>query len=144
MKTKYDELMLDPEFRRLDAIEALIADTSQMIADLLEQRNMKQADLARSLKKTPAFVSQLLNGKANLTLRTLAEVAHALGVNLSISAESEHGVKEANQRGSEAYACRTRLPLRSAAFTFELRPPKHYEPAEWMTRTHDIRGELVA
>ncbi len=86
MTTKFDELMLDPEFRKLYAIEALIADTAQMIADLMGQKNLKQADLARMLNKTPAFVSQLLNGKSNMTLRTLAEVVYALGASVKIEA----------------------------------------------------------
>jgi len=89
MTTKFDELMLDPEFRKLYAIEGLIADTAQLICDLLERRKMKRADLARLLNKTPAFVSQLLNGKANMTVRTLAEVVHALGASVKIDANDE-------------------------------------------------------
>jgi transcriptional regulator with XRE-family HTH domain len=89
MTTKHDELMLNPEYRKLYAIEALIADTAQLICDLLERRNMKKADLARLLDKTPAFVSQLLNGKANMTVRTLAEVVHALGASVKIDALDE-------------------------------------------------------
>ncbi len=90
MTTKHEELMLDPEYRKLYAVEGLIADTAQLIWDLLEQRNMKQADLARMLNKTPAFVSQLLNGKANMTVRTLAEVLYALGATAKIQAVDEN------------------------------------------------------
>jgi transcriptional regulator with XRE-family HTH domain len=89
MTTKHDELMLDPEFRKLYAIEGLIADTAQLIWDLMERRNLKQADLARLLNKTPAFVSQLLNGKANMTVRTLAEVVYTLGATVKINSEDE-------------------------------------------------------
>jgi transcriptional regulator with XRE-family HTH domain len=90
MTTKHDELMLDPEYRKLYALEGLIADTAQLIWDLLEHRNLKQADLARLLNKTPAFVSQLLNGKANMTIRTLGEVMYALGATVKIDAQDEH------------------------------------------------------
>lgn len=89
MTTKFDELMLDPEFKKLYAVEHLIADTAQMLSDLLQRRNLKKADLARMLNKTPAFVSQLLNGKANMTIRTLAEVIHALGAHVMIDAANE-------------------------------------------------------
>jgi transcriptional regulator with XRE-family HTH domain len=89
MTTKHDELMLDPEFRKLYAVEGLIADTAELIWQLLVRRNMKQADLARLLNKTPAFVSQLLNGKANMTVRTLAEVVYALGATVKIDAHDE-------------------------------------------------------
>jgi transcriptional regulator with XRE-family HTH domain len=90
MTTKHDELMLDPEYRKLYALEGLIADTAQLIWDLLEHRNLKQADLARLLNKTPAFVSQLLNGKANMTIRTLGEVMYALGATVKIDAQDEN------------------------------------------------------
>lgn len=89
MTTKFDELMLDPEFRKHYAIEGFIGDTAELIWKLLVQRNMKQADLARRLNKTPAFVSQLLNGKANMTIRTLAEVMYALGATVEIVAHDE-------------------------------------------------------
>jgi transcriptional regulator with XRE-family HTH domain/preprotein translocase subunit SecB len=90
MTTKHDELMLDPEFRKHYAIEGFIGDTAELIWQLLVRRDMKQADLARRLNKTPAFVSQLLNGKANMTIRTLAEVVYALGATVKIDAQDEN------------------------------------------------------
>jgi transcriptional regulator with XRE-family HTH domain len=104
MKTTLDELMQDPEFRREFAVEGFIAETAQVIWDLMEQRNMKQADVARLLKKTPAFVSQLLNGKANMTVRTLAEVAYALGATVSLKADSECS---SSQLAQESESCHT-------------------------------------
>ena len=89
MTTKFDELMLDPEFKKQYAVEGFIGDTAELIWQLLVLRNMKQADLARLLNKTPAFVSQLLNGKANMTVRTLAEVVYALGATVQINARDE-------------------------------------------------------
>jgi len=96
MTTKHDELMLDPEYKKLYAVEGLIADTAQLIWDLMERKNLKQADLARLLNKTPAFVSQLLNGKANMTIRTLAEVVYALDATIKIqSREASSSICEA-------------------------------------------------
>jgi transcriptional regulator with XRE-family HTH domain len=94
MTTQFDELMQDPEFRKLYAVEGLLGDAAQMIADLLEQKKMKKADLARLLNKTPAFVSQLLNGHANMTVRTLAEVVYALGAIVKIHAEDEPALQK--------------------------------------------------
>jgi transcriptional regulator with XRE-family HTH domain len=89
MTTKFDELMLDPEFRKHYAVEGFIGDTAELIWRMLVRRNMKQADLARKLNKSPAFVSQLLNGKANMTIRTLGEVMYALGATVKIDAQDE-------------------------------------------------------
>ena len=74
MKTQHEVLMEDPEFRRLLSIEALVAEASEVIARLMAEQNVSKADLARRLKKSRAWVTQLLSGKANMTVRTLAEV----------------------------------------------------------------------
>jgi transcriptional regulator with XRE-family HTH domain len=92
MTTKFEELMMDPAFRKAYAIEGVITDASQIICDLLARKKMKKADLARLLNKTPAYVTQLLSGKTNMTLKTLAEIAHVLGAKLALSATDEEGV----------------------------------------------------
>lgn len=84
MKSHYDALMEDAEFRRLMAIETLAAETAELIARLMAEQGMSKAALARRLGKSRAWVTQLLSGKANMTLRTLAEVAHALGVEVTL------------------------------------------------------------
>ncbi len=56
------------------------------IARLMEERKVKKAELARRLGKSRAYVTQMLSGSANLTVRTLAEVAYALGVEVKLEA----------------------------------------------------------
>ena len=84
MNTKFDELMRNPEFEKLFAAEELIANAAQLITDLLELRGWKQIDLAERLGKTPAYVSQLMSGRTNMTIRTLAEIMHALDADAKI------------------------------------------------------------
>lgn len=79
--------MENPEFRRLFAIESLVAEAAESLARLMAERNVSKADLARRLNKSRAWVTQLLNGKANMTIRTLAEVAHALGAEFKLVAQ---------------------------------------------------------
>ncbi len=88
MKTQHDILMEDPEFRRLLSIEALVAEASETIARLMAEKNVTKADLARRLNKSRAWVTQLLSGKTNMTVRTLAEVAYALGAEIKLEAQS--------------------------------------------------------
>lgn len=85
-KTKFEELMASPEFRRLYVIEGLVAEAGEFIARLMEERKVKKAELARRLGKSRAYVTQMLSGSANLTVRTLAEVAYALGVEVKLEA----------------------------------------------------------
>lgn len=84
MKTQYADLMEDPEFRRLLAVEALVAEASEAIARRMDEQNVSKADLARRLNKSRAWVTQLLSGKANMTIRTLADIAYTLGTEVSL------------------------------------------------------------
>lgn len=87
MKTQHEVLMEDPEFRRLLAIEALVAEASETIARLLTEQKLSKADLGRRLNKSRAWVTQLLSGRANMTVRTLAEVMHALGAEVKLNTQ---------------------------------------------------------
>lgn len=124
MTTKHDELMLDPEFRKLYAIEGLITDTAQLIWDLMERRNLKQADLARLLNKTPAFVSQLLNGKANMTVRTLAEVVYALSATVKIKAQDESNSTREAVDEPQMQTFRIQMPARESVSHFHWKGPE--------------------
>lgn len=86
MKTQHEILMKDPEFRRILAIEALVAEASEVIAKLMAEQKLSKADLARRLSKSRAWVTQLLSGRANMTVRTLAEVAYALNGEVKLGA----------------------------------------------------------
>ncbi|MDO9533482.1 MAG: helix-turn-helix transcriptional regulator [Deltaproteobacteria bacterium] len=80
MKTTIlDEYLKDEEFRRLFAQEDLILEVTETLCELLEKEKISRKELADRLGKTKGFVSQLLNGGRNLTLRTVADILHVLG-----------------------------------------------------------------
>lgn len=85
-KTIHDELMENPEFRKLSAIERLCGGAADLIAQVMQEQNVSKADLARSLKKSRSWVTQLLSGEANLTVRTLAEVLYHLNREVHLEA----------------------------------------------------------
>jgi transcriptional regulator with XRE-family HTH domain len=87
MKTQHEVLIEDPEYRRLFSIEALVTEASEMIAKLMSEQKVSKADLARRLNKSRAWVTQLLSGNANMTLRTLAEVVYALDAEVKLHAQ---------------------------------------------------------
>ena len=87
MKTQHEVLTEDPAFRRLLAVEALAAEASEVIARLMAEQNVSKADLARRLNKSRAWVTQLLSGKANVTMRTLAEVVYTLDAEVKLHAQ---------------------------------------------------------
>jgi transcriptional regulator with XRE-family HTH domain len=53
----------------------------------MAEQNVSKADLARRLNKSRAWVTQLLSGKANMTVRTLAEVVYTLDAEVKLHAQ---------------------------------------------------------
>ena len=64
-----------------------MAEASELIARLMAEQKVSKADLARRLNKSRSWVTQLLSGKANMTVRTLAEVAYALDAEVKLHAQ---------------------------------------------------------
>lgn len=89
MKTRHEILMEDPEYRKLYAIEGLVTDAAELVAGLMQEQGMNKAQLARRLGKSRAWVTHLLSGKANMTMRTFAEVVHLLGAQVGLSTQPQ-------------------------------------------------------
>jgi transcriptional regulator with XRE-family HTH domain len=82
--TILDEYLKDGEFRRIFAQEDLILEVTETLCELLEQEKISRKELADRLGKTKGFISQLLGGGRNLTLRTVADILHVLGYRASL------------------------------------------------------------
>jgi transcriptional regulator with XRE-family HTH domain len=76
----------EPEYQRLLAQERLILDTTEAIVGLLEEEKVSRQELAQRLGKSKGFVSQLLSGERNMTLRTLADLGYVLDRRFSLAA----------------------------------------------------------
>ncbi len=84
-KTLMDKWLEDPEFAKLMARGDLIMEVTETLCELLEKENVTRKELADRLGKTKGFVSQLLNGGRNLTLRTVADILHVLGYKVTLT-----------------------------------------------------------
>jgi transcriptional regulator with XRE-family HTH domain len=84
-KTLLDKYLEDPEFARLMAQGDLIMEVTETLCELLEKENISRKELADRLGKSKGFISQLLNGGRNLTLRTVADILHVLGYRASLT-----------------------------------------------------------
>ena len=78
------EFLKDPEFAKLLAQEDLILEVTETICELLEKEKISRKELADRLGKSKGFISQLLNGGRNLTLRTVADILHVLGYRVAL------------------------------------------------------------
>lgn len=80
------EKLKNKEFKRLYDLECAKVALAQKIAELREEKHMRQADLAKRLGVSQQFISQIETGEEkNLTLETMLKIAKSLGCGLNIS-----------------------------------------------------------
>ncbi len=75
--------------------EKLLMDISSRLVDALEAQNLKRKELAERLEVSPAYVTNVLRGHANLSIESLAKFAFALGLKwepVLLSLESKLGL----------------------------------------------------
>lgn len=80
-----DSILSDPAVRRTYEQELLFGEATDTIAGLVESVRITQRELATRLGVSEARVSQILSGGENLTLRTLADMGWALGVQFELN-----------------------------------------------------------
>lgn len=77
----------EPTYQQLVEQERLILAATELIYELLDSQKVTKSELAERLDRTKGYVTQLLAGDRNLTLRTLADLAGALGHRIEVSAQ---------------------------------------------------------
>jgi transcriptional regulator with XRE-family HTH domain len=70
---------IDVSVDQLLAEERLIEEAGEMVSRLMERCHVSKAVLAERLGVSKSHISQLLGGARNMTLRTFADLAFALG-----------------------------------------------------------------
>lgn len=78
-KSTLDEFVSDPRRARILQQERFVLEATECVARVLQRENIPKTELAARLGKSPAFVSQVLSGSRNMTLRTFADFLYALG-----------------------------------------------------------------
>jgi transcriptional regulator with XRE-family HTH domain len=71
---------------KVEKQEQLLFDATELISRAMEQQGVSKSDLAKRLGKSKAFVTQVLGGQSNMTLRTLSDLASALGYDVELGA----------------------------------------------------------
>lgn len=89
----------DLEYQALVAENQFINKLQVSIERAMDERNLKQADIARLLKVSEARISQILSGNGkNLQARTIARMAFALGYVADVEFRDLATVREPEQR----------------------------------------------
>jgi len=93
INTHLNEELKSEKFRKAYEIERAKVALAQKIAELRQDKHLKQVDLAKKLGVSQQFVSQIETGEErNLTIETLMKIAKSLGrsVNISFPKLSSH------------------------------------------------------
>ena len=69
---------------RTSKSQAVLTEVANMLAAAVANSGIQQRDLAAHLNVSEARVSQILSGKSNLTIQTLAKIADILQMELRI------------------------------------------------------------
>ena len=75
---------------RLEQQEWLIINVTESILEELERQGQTITKLAKMLGKTKGYISGLLGGTRNMTLRTLADLAHSLDMEVVFTLKPKH------------------------------------------------------
>lgn len=119
MPTDYDNQTQDPAFNQLVRQEEFILEVTEALSKALTDSGMTQSKLAEKLGCTRGFVSQVFAGGRNLTLRTVSDIALALGVKpkLLLDRLRDQGQDKLKPFNVSQYARRlSMIKLRPSAF----------------------------
>ncbi len=78
-KTLIEKLTSTPEGMRLYQQERAIQDVTDLICEVMDEEQVSRSQLAGRIGRTKGYVTQLLDGRVNMTVRTISDVFCALG-----------------------------------------------------------------
>ncbi len=58
---------------------------TESFCEILEKEGIKRSKLAELMGKTKGYISQLLNGSRNITLRSMSDIAYGMGYSIEIN-----------------------------------------------------------
>lgn len=75
------------EHKKLYAAEELSFNVTEDILIYMEDNNISKSELADRLNKSKSYISQLLSGSRNMTLRSLSDICFSLNIKPTVSFE---------------------------------------------------------
>ena len=82
---KLDKYADDPEF----LTEEAILDFTEKLVTKMQELKVNRAELAKRLNVSKAFVTKLLNGNPNMTIKTMVSISNVLGCKLNLDIYSK-------------------------------------------------------
>ena len=82
-----DKVTSTPDGLKIWHQERVIFEVTERLCELMEERGVNRTELADLLGKTKGYITQILGGNANLTLRSLSDIYLALGHQFKVDDE---------------------------------------------------------
>ncbi|MCD4830596.1 MAG: helix-turn-helix transcriptional regulator [Anaerohalosphaeraceae bacterium] len=83
-----EKIERDDDLKKLYLEERLILKVTNIISELMEEQDVKKIDLAERIGCSKGYITQLLDGTKNMTLKTISNVFFELGHTLTIKGVS--------------------------------------------------------
>ena len=77
-QTLMEKLTATPEGMRLYQQERAIQEITDLVCQIMEEEKVSRAEMAKRLGRTKGYITQLLDGRTNMTIRTMSDVLAAL------------------------------------------------------------------
>lgn len=77
-ETLTEKLTKTAEGMRLYQQERAILEVTELVCQLMDEQDVSRSVLAKRLDRTKGYITQLLDGRANMTVRTISDVFTAL------------------------------------------------------------------
>jgi hypothetical protein len=74
-----EQYVQHPDHLRMFQQERAIYEVTELMESVMEEQGISRADLAKRLGRSKGWVTQLLDGQANKTVRTVADVFAVMG-----------------------------------------------------------------
>lgn len=114
MRSLLERELRDKEMARLFAQEELIDEATELIARTMNRNSVSKSELARRIGVTKPYISQLFSGSRNLTLRTFADLMHAMGHKVLLTSTS---VSEDDSSGTMCWV--VKAPRRAPRYEWD-------------------------
>ena len=108
LRGRFDEWRDDPDY----LYEGVVLELTEQIAAQMKERGISRSDLAERLGTSRAYVTKLLDGQENMTVKTLVRVANALEMKVGMKLVPRERASRPVKSGRSAVATKNRAPSR--------------------------------
>ncbi len=136
LRTLFEDLEHDAEYQA----ECAIVEFTENIARRMDELGISRSELARRLDTSPAYVTKILRGNANFTLKSMARISLALDSALTTHLQPEGAHSQWFDRFQACNETMARPPA-TANIAKEMR---HYRPVAVHSQPEDSTHDPVA